>query len=302
MEQNQNFENLPSLEEINEIISEIKNADFSKLGYNKLINKIKSLIFIPFVTAKLNKGYHIERGRINEINEIFSSEKDLSYRTDYNNITKYGRANIPNTSLFYGAIESDVIKHPRLINLLETSEIFRNLEHAIEDADFIMTVGKWEIIQEFEIVEVVFDENSIKNSEEVRKSYEFHYDKMKKELPNYVEQFELILKFFSNQFAKKEIITNFDYMVSAAYSNLAIEWENHKGIKYPSVKTDYQGHNIVLSPFAVENYLKLVIAAMFKVEKRGKETTVIPIKLCTEFGHMNTNFKWVDIEPIKYDL
>ena len=47
-------------------------------------------------------------------------------------------------------------------------------------------------------------------------------------------------------------------MVSAAYSDMAINIRNFVGVKYPSVKTDYQGHNVVLTPMAVENNLELL--------------------------------------------
>jgi hypothetical protein len=285
---------LPSLNEIQEIISEIKNSDFSQVGYNKLFRKLQTLILIPFVTAKLNKGYHIERGRINNPDEVFTSEKEISYRTDYKNIVNYGRANIPHFSLFYGAIESDIIKHPRLVNLLETSEIFRNLkENNVDKADFVLTLGKWRITNEMEVVEIVFDKNSIKNSKDVKKSYEYHLKRLIEHYPEHSKHFKLILTFFSNQFAKKDIKTNFDYMVSAAYSDMAINIRNFVGVKYPSVKTDYQGHNIVLTPMAVENNLELEIAAMFRVLKNGMETIITPIAHATEFGNLNSEFKWI---------
>ena len=47
----QNFDSLPSLVEIKNIINEIKASDFSQLGYNKLIQKIQTLVFIPFTTT-----------------------------------------------------------------------------------------------------------------------------------------------------------------------------------------------------------------------------------------------------------
>ena len=301
--ENNNFNNLPSLEELKSIISELKNANFSAVSYNKLINKLKDFKFIPFPTAKLNVGFHIERGRINEPNQIFTSEKELSYRTDYENIKSYGRANVPHDSLFYGAIESDVIKHPRMINLLETSQIFRNLhKEKVDKADFFMTVGKWRIKEEMEIVEVVFDEHSIQNSEDVRKSYEYHLEKLKAELPDYVDQFSYILKFFSNEFAKKEINSNTDYMISAAYTDLALNYRGFPGLKYPSVKSDYAGHNVVLKPTVVDKFLELEIAAMFRVIKEGENTVIYPFKHTKEFGPLNSDFKWSDSEFQKIDV
>lgn len=302
-EHQHNFNLLPSIDEINQIISEIQDADFSKLSFNKLFRKIQALKFIAFPTTLLKKGFHIERGRINNTDELFYSEKDLSYRTDFNNIKKYGRANVPENPLFYGAIESDIIKHPRFVNLLETSEIFRNLnENTSTDADFIITVGKWKILEDIEIVEVVFDENSIKNSKDVEDAFNYHLEKLQKDYPEHVEKFSLILRFFSNEFAKKDISSHYDYMVSALYTYMGIEMQGHKGIKYPSVKTDYQGHNIVLTPTTVENFLELEMASMFRVVKKRKETVVIPIKHCTEFGSMNTNFKWEDVEQKEFTV
>lgn len=303
MENLQDFSKLPSVEELKEILASIDEADLSVTSYNKLVNILMSLKFVPFVTCILKKGHTIERARINKPGEIFSSESQLSYRTDYQNIKSYGRANIPHFSLFYGAIESDVIKHPRFVNLLETSEIFRNLEKdEVENADFIMTVGKWIVKEDIEIVEIVFDEKSIENSVDVKRSYEFHLKKLTSEHPEHKEQFELILKFFSNQFAKKEINSHFDYMISAAYTDMAINWEGHKGLTYPSVKTDYLGQNVVLPPLAVEKYLDLEIAAMYRVQKKGKKSLISPLKHCTDFGALNTNFKWIDSEPIQLEI
>lgn len=299
----QNFNKLPTLNELKNIIAEINATDLTSISYTDLITKIKSLQFIPVLTAKLNKGYHIERARINKPNEIFTSEKDISYRRDFENIKTYGRANSPQNSMFYGAVESDIIKHPRMVNLLETSQIFRDLEKDnIDNADFIMTVGKWRIKEVLEVVELVFDEKSIQNSKDVQKSYEYHLTKIRKQMPENAEQFELILKFFSNQFSNKEIAHNTDYMISAAYTHIALKTKGLPGIKYPSVKTDYQGNNIVLTPEAVDQFLELEIAAMYRVIKEKKKSFIIPLKNATDFGKENNNFNWIDFKSERFDI
>jgi hypothetical protein len=303
MENPQDFSKLPTVDELNSIIATIESTDFSQVSYNKLVTALTSLQFVPFVTAKLKKGHTIERARINRPDEIFTSESQISYRTDYPNIKTYGRANVPHFSLFYGAFESDVIKHPRFVNLLETSEIFRNLEkNEVENADFVMTVGKWRIKEDIEIVEMVFDEKTIKNSADIKRSYEFHLNKLTQELPEHKEQFEIILRFFSKHFAKKEINSHFDYMISAGYTDMAINWRNHKGLTYPSVKTDYQGHNVVLTPFVVDKFLELEIVAMYRVQKNGKKSFISPLKHSTDFGPLNTKFVWTDYEPEKIEI
>lgn len=303
MEEQPKFPELPSVDEIKKLIVEYETADLEKVSFNKLSVQLRKLKWIPILTAKLNKGYHIERARINRPEEIFYSEADISYRNDYENIKTYGRANMKHQSLFYGAIESDVIKHPRLINLLETSQIFRDLDKIkVDKADFVMTVGKWRIKEDIEVAEMVFNKDSIKNSKDVEKSFKYHQENLAKEHPENLEQFLLILEFFSNQFARKDINKNTDYMISAAFTDFVINWKGLPGLKYPSVKSDYIGHNIVLTPVVVEQFLELEIAAMFRITKNGENSLVSPIKHATEFGPLNSNFKWIDYEPIQIEI
>jgi hypothetical protein len=79
-------------------------------------------------------------------------------------------------------------------------------------------------------------------------------------------------------------------------------WNNFHGLKYPSVKSDYQGHNIVLTPAAVEQFLELEIAAMFRVTKDGENSVISPIKHSTDFGPLNCKFKWVDYKPQQFKV
>lgn len=291
----QTFNELPSISEIKFLIAEYENANLENISFDKLTVSLKRLNYIPFLTAVLYKDSYIERARINRPGEIFYCEKDISFRTDYENIKTYGRANSIHQSLFYGSIESDIIRHPRMINLIETSQIFRDLDKVnVDKADFIMTVGKWRIKHEIEVVEIVFNENSIQNSKDVKKSYDTHIDKLAKDYPENIEQFKLILEFFSNQFAKKEIERDTDYMLSVAYANFAINYKNFHGLKYPSVKSDYQGHNVVLTPIAVEEFLELETVTMFRITKEGKTTLISPVSHSTEFGALNSKFIWVN--------
>lgn len=59
------------------------------------------------------------------------------------------------------------------------------------------------------------------------------------------------------------------------------------------------GHNVVLNPRAVDNFLELEIAAMYRITKEKDNTLISPIAHATEFGPLNSNFKWVDYEPEK---
>lgn len=284
--------NLPEIEKIEEIIFELKNCDLSKTSEEKLIKKIREINFIPFPTAILKKGFYVDRIRINNGDELFYSEKEISYREDTYNIKSYGRANITGQSLFYGAFESENIKHPRFVNLIETSEIFRNIEkHSELDKTFYATLGRWELINETEVLEIIFDKNLIEKSEENKKAYQYHLQKLK-EIEN-EEKFHKILEFFSSEFAKKTIVNDSDYKLSAIYFNLALmSNQNIAGVKYPSVKSDYLGYNLALLPNALERNFRLKNVVLLEIDKKGMNTTVKSVNSVDDFGPMNSKFKW----------
>lgn len=297
-----NINNLPDRKTLNKVTSELRNADLSKVSYQKvfytLLNEIK---LIPFATAKLKAGHHIERARINEPNQIFYSENDISYRTDFENIKRYGRANFPGQSLFYGAIKTEHIEHPRIINLLETSEMFRSADKK-SDAEFVMTVGRWRIKQDFEVLESVFNKHNIATIPQIKQSYEYHLNKLNAEIPDRIDDIEFLLEFFSDEFAKKEINSDNDYKVSVAYTEIAINFKNLAGVTYPSVRTDYQGFNVALTMPAVESFLELEVVAMFKIYKKGDHVFMDNLAYATDLGEMKSNFKWIDIKGTPEDF
>lgn len=295
-EKEYNTDNLPNRAELERIVHELKSANLGKVSYEKVFYKIlNELMFIPFVTAKLRAGHHIERARINEPGQIFCSESELSYRTDAHNIKKFGRANAPEQAIFYGAIKTEHIEYPRIVNLFETSEIFRNNDQQSVDT-FTMTVGKWRIKQDFEIVEMVFNQSNIENIPQIARAYEHHIERLRAEIPDRIDDIEFLLRFFSDEFAKKEIKSDSDYKISVAYTQMADAFKNLPGVTYPSVRTDYYGYNVALTIPAVEAFLDLEAVAMFKVYKKRGHTFIDNLAYTTELGELKSNFKWVDIK------
>jgi len=293
--------NLPSKENLLQIISDLKGVDLSKISYNRIINILMTdLKSIPYTRAKLKAGYHIERARINKTGEIFCSEEEISYREDYQNITEFGRANTPGMSLFYGTIASDHIKYPRITNLLETSELFRNSNN--ESGEFVMTVGKWRIKEDFEVAEIIFNRNCAEKIPYVKKAYEHHYKDLKEDFPNRIDDIMFVLEFFSDEFSKKEIKSHNDYKISAAYAEIAIFLKGLNGVVYPSVRTDYQGTNVALAIPAVEKYLDLEMAAMFRIYKNEKKSVMDNICIATDLGQLKSNFKWEKITEAGEDI
>lgn len=287
------FTKLPSLEKVKEIISELKSYDLEKVDENKLFQKIQDLVFIPFPTAILQNTFYVDRIRINDGDKLFTSEEQISYRRDEQNIDKYGRANLQEQSLFYGAFESEKIKLPRFVNLIETSEIFRDLENNEQlDKVFYATLGRWKLKRNTEVIEVIFSEDYLK-SDENKRAFNYHYQKLIKSLPDFEQRLKLILEFFTSEFAKKIISSHHQYKLSAMYFNLSLNSSpNIGGVKYPSVKSDYLGYNLALLPKFLDENFELANVALLEINKKGKNTVVDMVNHVIDFGLNNKDFKW----------
>jgi len=274
---------------IHEYISCLKNADIEKVSFKKLIHIIlQNNIHIPYTTIMLKKGAPIERGRINENNRLFKSEFEISYRTDLGNISEFGRANKPFQSMFYGSLPSEDIKSLAIVLFAELVEQFRNVPET--DFETNMTIGRWFVKEDFEVADVCFSEDYF-TIEEIKTRYDFWITKTKNDLLGQKE-YQDLLQFFSKEFSKTQINTHFDYKLSSFYTEIAINANKLNGISYPSVKTDYSGRNIALTPDAVEKYLELKEVAVFKfIVDKGKPL-VLQTHYSDSLGPFNSEFKW----------
>jgi hypothetical protein len=108
----------PEKEKLQTIIESFKKADLSRVTYSRILNTLfNELKIIPYPKIILKAGTNIYRARINRPNEIFKSEAELTYRTDFLNIEEYGRANTPWHAIFYGTLPLSTINKSILVNL-----------------------------------------------------------------------------------------------------------------------------------------------------------------------------------------
>lgn len=251
--------------------------------------------FVP--TALLKKGGYIDRVRINSDNEIFSNIQQVSYIHDQSvleNHVTFGRANEPKQAIFYGAVPSQEIQMPRAVAYFETSELLKELDK-YENVEEVFTLSRWRVLEDIEILEMIFSEEALKVSE---------YNKLslKNQLKNYghlqlAEHYEKQGKFFSNEFARNDIKKgeNFKYKISASYVNHIWNNTHLKGVTYPSVQSKYLGQNVALLPEIVDKYLKLESVGMFKFKKEnGQNLTIYDFKIATDLGKNQMDFKWID--------
>ncbi len=284
-------------------LSQIRNT-LEHQNYDSIYQSIMNMESLSNTDVTLVKNANIFRVRINNDGEVFTRENQISYISDrnvLNKLTEFGRANKPNQSVFYGTID---IKHPTIKDSsihaahFEATSLLKKLIDEItpntkENFEEIFTVGRWRVLEDIELIEMVFGDNAIKNSAHIRKSYENQRERFKKFLVE--EQ----LKFFSNEFGRDDISKgeSYKYKISAGFANCI--WNHNdikvKGIIYPSVAARYKSLNVALLPHEVDKHLKLEGVIMIKCERtHDNEYQFTPLKSVKNLGKGDIDFQWVD--------
>jgi len=276
---------------LNEIIAYRNRLD--EIKYEDIKTLIKeSIRHVPVALAKLQKNSAIDRVRLNKNIPFFNSQKELSYITDEEVISKYltefGRANKPHQPLFYGALTSEKIKENRMTAYLETSTLVRDTKGVNLEGE-LFTLSRWRNKQELIIPEIVFSEEAIKANPQTAASYEMHYRTLKEEPLREIALRQLQL--FSQEFARKAR-THHDYKIAVAYADLLMTEGNYPGILYPSVQSGFQGQNLVLRPDIVDKHLVLNNVSTHRVHKNKMQSTMANYYHTTSFGENNSNFVW----------
>jgi RES domain len=292
-----------SYEVVRDRLQKLGALDLSTVPYADIKDLINTDIILPILVTEVRAGNHIERIRINKQDEIFTKKKELFYRTDLGNIKTFGRANSPGSSIFYGSVISSAIQLPRIVALAETDELLRSKDKGKIDQDLIMTVSKWEVKKNMRLAEMVFKKDRIASTPEIEKAYNFHLNAFRKNMPEEdVQMLISILEFYSEEFAKSEIISDTDYKISAAYAESAFEIGNVQGIIYPSVRTDYEGSNVALLPKTVDEHLQFEEALIIHVRIRGKKVFLDTLYRTGTVDAKAVNFGWHEVESAPQEI
>ncbi len=243
----------------------------------------------------LKKGHYIDRVRINRKDEIFICEDEISYIKDQKKLlgrTEYGRANLPEQAMFYGAVESTLINMPRAVAYFETSDLFWGDKlNSLKEVSEVFTHSRWRVQEDIELLEIIYSDEALKVNPDVQAALKYHTEFIKDHEKK--DHFEEQMKFFSNQFARIKRYSNNEYKISCAYSNYILATTHLGGVAYPSVASEYKGQNIVLKPTIVDQFLKLESLSMSLFERKNYENQpIVPIKICKNLGKNNQNFVW----------
>jgi hypothetical protein len=264
------------MEDTYNILNKLSRIDLSGYPTGQIENYIKQLGTSAQIGYTLHPGNSILRARPNKSDdEVFNSRSKLQYRPQEFNID-FQRASTINETMFYGSIvpehtaETD-ISNARLIACFEAASTFRNNYFTSKEK---ITFSRWINTEDINLVMIAYTQNYLRPGTILTNLNEEFQTKVGQSNPDLLKKSMIINEFLSQQFSKRTIRADYDYLISAIYTNLIVKQE-FDGVFYPSVKADGRGYNVCLTKDCVDNKLQLYSAGESKILKCGYNTQVV---------------------------
>lgn len=244
------FEKMNVSEQLIARLVELKKSN-SESSYSHILNILRNqIILVPFTIIKPYKLIRYRRhGDFNK-EKLFTTSEDLTYRKDILDINNFGRANEPGQGFFYCNDNQN-----QNTGISEIVSVFRGNEDSKEE---VLTISAWNLNESLNLAIILpIEENYGKNVE---------FDKMKQFYKTFQNSPEFDDLKNLNEFLAKEFTLdiekqNSNYKITSAFSNYIKEnFPSVDGIIYCSIKSEYEGVNIVLWPEVVDQKIGFAAA------------------------------------------
>lgn len=253
---------------------QLKAIDLSKYPYEEIQALIHQLGKFGLIQFNFHRGKIIHRARPNIGMERFNNRVELQYKPKHLNLT-YQRASIPNQTMFYGGIIPEELQPEELdmSRVIACAEAIPLLRDKFSSGIQKLTFSKWEVIEDINLIAICYNSDI--------KDYSSHSQELYKACQNWISNLtsddknksKEITEFIASEFAKPEISRDYDYLISAIFSNITVN-KGMGGIYYPSVRVGYQGYNVAICPCTTDKCLRLVTVAESTIFKNGDRTIV----------------------------
>lgn len=262
--------------DVGEIINNLRELNLSKYPYFEAKELIRNFGEVGCITFTLHPTKTITRARTGI---DYTNKSDLSYKPQKFN-DKCQRASTPNKTMFYGTIieEERSLIDTRIIAASECSVLLRGgLESTgIEK----ITYGRWQVVNDINLLTIVHKDIFSDVANKLLKELQNAYEGFAEEFPDIEEKNYLIMRFLAEEFSKKNIANDYDYFLSAIFSEFATSDLGYDGIMYPSVQAGGDlGFNVAITPEAVDKNLKLDIVGESTLYKNQGKSIIIVDKI-----------------------
>lgn len=246
-------------------LTELKESN-SISSYPHIKNIIKNQR-IPIAYTEIKPFKLIRQRRHNNGEKFFESAEQLSYRNEILKINNFGRANEPGQGFFYCNDNNN-----QNTGIAEAVSIFRGNENSDEE---ILTIGAWNVKENLKLAMILpSNENAGINGE---------FDKMKdffnkfEDCEDY-EDMKNLSEFLAKEYTLDLEKHKSNYKITCAFSNYIKEqFPEVDGIIYASIKSEYNGTNIVLWPEVVDEQTEF-FAARKSIFKRFPNKTFAEVQ------------------------
>lgn len=257
------------------ILKEIESLDLSTYPYEKIKELISSIGKTGGIITTLHPGKTILRARPNYNGERFHKISEIGYKPAEFNKT-YQRASTPYNTMFYGSTVSEnaTEKELQMARIIGVFEAVPFIKDPHSEGEQIITYSKWRVKKEIQLVSIVHHKE-FKRENSYAAEQRINFEKFMTEHPKEVgDKARLVTDFFSNQFAKELTPHDYDYMISAIYTELATE-NGMDGVIYPSVRTGGEGFNVAIHPHCIDDkYIVPEVVGECTMYKRGQNSFV----------------------------
>ncbi len=259
---------------IDNLIDSLKKLDLSSYPEKEIRYLLQQIGKIPAIELTFHKGKEIMRARPNENENIrYRRKSDFSYKPQEKN-DKYQRASTPYRTMFYASCLSENLNDEnismRITPTLESihKELYDNNSSFYKKISY----GRWIVIEDLKLFPIIHNSNFC-NKTSYLKGMKDYYNNTNIEFncpQDLIEKSNKILSYLADEFAKEEIREDYDYMISAIFSESVTE-NCFDGIFYPSIRADGKGFNIAITPKATEK-LRLIFAGECTIYKHKMQT------------------------------
>lgn len=279
--------------EIEEVLSELKNLDLSKYPENEIRNLLNKFGIIASMRVNYNRGKSVMRARPHDENIRFSTKKDLSFKPQEFNKT-YQRASTPYETMFYATAipdepKPDELNSMRVIGIAETIPMMRDLtKSGFQKISF----GRWIVKESLTLLAIVHKESYYDENSFTKELVEAYNETSKSASKEIIDKSLKIQTFIANEFSKEHLRHDYDYMISAIFTQIAVK-KGFDGIFYPSVRVGGRGFNIAITEEATKK-LGLYVAGECTVYKK-KDHTIVDNNAVAELDGNQENFIMKDL-------
>lgn len=278
------------------IINRLEALDLSQYPYCEIKELIQELGHVGFIILTLHPGQTITRARCEGGLKTVS---DLSYKPQKDN-KQYKRASTPMQTMFYGCLvpEEQNIIYTRLITACESSSLIRGgIDTSGEQT---ITFGKWEVIENINLLVVIHKDYFCNPNNSLLEQLKSAYDAYLTKYTNLADDVNLSAKYFAKEFSKSnEDGADYNYLISAIFTEIVTTNYNLDGVMYPSVQVSGQfGFNVAITPNTVDTKMKLISVYETQI-KKDKEDVHIGGK--SRYGKILSNLDILYTEEYLYE-